>query len=74
MSLRGLLLPASLLLAGVLAVPIGLVLLMGSLSHWAAAQFQYQLVRSQLAHGVRGAKACINNVIAFATLLRIRYL
>jgi signal transduction histidine kinase len=40
-----------LLLTGLLL--IGLVLLMGSLSHWATAQFQYQLVRSQLAHGVR---------------------
>ena len=40
-----------LLLAGLLL--IGLLLLMGGLSHWAATQFQYQLVRSQLAHGVR---------------------
>jgi hypothetical protein len=32
-----------LLLTGLLL--IGLVLLMGGLSHWTAAQFQYQLVR-----------------------------
>ena len=40
-----------LLLVGFLL--IGLILLMGGISEWAAAQFRYQLVRSQLAHGVR---------------------
>lgn len=40
-----------LLLVGLLL--IGLLLLMEGLSHWAAAQFQYHLTRSQLAHGVR---------------------
>jgi len=40
-----------LLLVGFLL--IGLILSMGGVSEWAAAQFRYQLVRSQLAHGVR---------------------
>lgn len=40
-----------LLLVGFLL--IGLILLMGGVSEWAAIQFRYHLVRGQLAHGVR---------------------